>query len=95
MSISENIQIIGGKKLHGSIDTNTSKNGALALIATALLNHGTTRLHFIPKNEEVLRLLEVVASLGVTADWQETKGEPDVLESKATKESESRLQQLL
>lgn len=82
MSISENIQITGGKKLHGSIDTNTSKNGALALIATALLNHGTTRLHFIPKNEEVLRLLEVVTSLGVTAEWLETKGEPDILEIK-------------
>lgn len=76
----ENIQITGGKKLHGSIDTNTSKNGALALIATSLLNHGTTRLHYIPKNEEVLRLLEVITSLEVQAKWVPTKGEPDVLE---------------
>jgi UDP-N-acetylglucosamine 1-carboxyvinyltransferase len=76
----ENIRINGGKKLHGSIDTNTSKNGALALIATSLLNHGTTRLHYIPKNEEVLRLLEVVTSLDVKAKWVPTKSEPDVLE---------------
>lgn len=75
----ENIQIVGGKKLHGYIDTNTSKNGALALIAASLLNHNTTRLHYIPKNEEVLRLLEVVTSLGVSAIWEKTDSEPDVL----------------
>jgi UDP-N-acetylglucosamine 1-carboxyvinyltransferase len=75
----ENIQIVGGKKLHGKIATNTSKNGALALIATTLLNHGTTNLHFIPKNEEVLRLLEVLTSLGVSCKWQSQNGEPDIL----------------
>lgn len=75
----ENIQIVGGNKLHGEIDTNTSKNGALALIATSLLNHGTTRLHHIPKNEEVLRLLEVITSIGVEAMWEKSVNEPDLL----------------
>jgi UDP-N-acetylglucosamine 1-carboxyvinyltransferase len=82
--ITDNIQIIGGKKLSGKVKTNPSKNGALALIATALLNKGKTTLHNIPKNEEVLRLLEVIVSLDVNVKWIKSKDKntSDALEIK-------------
>jgi UDP-N-acetylglucosamine 1-carboxyvinyltransferase len=48
-------QVIGGGKLSGSIETNTSKNGAMGLLAASLLNHGITTLHGIPRIEEVYR----------------------------------------
>ncbi len=58
-------QIEGGSKLRGSAVTNTSKNGALALMCAALLNRGTTTIHGIPRIEEIYRMIEVFKSIGV------------------------------
>ncbi len=61
----------GGHPLSGTITTNSSKNGAVALIAASLLNKGTTTLEDMPKIEEVNRLIEVLRSIGVACEWQE------------------------
>ncbi len=55
----------GGKKLHGEITVNTSKNAAVALLMGALINRGTTRLRNVPQIEEINRLCEVLESIGV------------------------------
>ncbi|MDB5265894.1 MAG: UDP-N-acetylglucosamine 1-carboxyvinyltransferase [Parcubacteria group bacterium] len=60
--------IEGGKKLHGSVVTNRSKNGAVALLAASLLNKGTTTLKKVPNIEEVNRLVEVLESIGVKVE---------------------------
>lgn len=65
-----NIRVEGGKKLHGKITTNTSKNGAMALLAASLINQGTTKLKNVAKIEEVSRILEVFESIGVKCEWQ-------------------------
>lgn len=65
-----NIQIEGGKKLSGSIETNTSKNGAVGLLCASLLNRGTTTLHRMPRIEEVHRIIEVLESIGVRVEWK-------------------------
>lgn len=64
-----NVAVTGGKQLSGTIKTNTSKNGAVGLLCAALLNKGTTTLHKVPRIEEVHRLIEVLHSIGVRADW--------------------------
>lgn len=64
-----NVQITGGKKLSGTIQTNTSKNGAVGLLCASLLNKGTTTLHGMPRIEEVHRLVEVLESIGVKIEW--------------------------
>src|SRR3989344_1319394 len=61
-----NYTVIGGKKLSGSVETNTSKNAAVVLLAAALLNRGTTVLRRMPKIEEVERLIEFMQSIGVS-----------------------------
>lgn len=61
--------IHGGRKLSGSVATNTSKNGAMGLISASLLNKGTTVLHGIPKIEEVFRFIEILESIGVVVSW--------------------------
>ena len=66
---SDNFRITGGKTLSGSIETNTSKNGAMGLLCASLLNRKTTTLHNIPRIEEVSRLLEVFESIGVRIKW--------------------------
>lgn len=61
--------IHGGKKLSGSIQTNTSKNGAMGLMHAALLNKGVSTLRGIPRIQEVFRIIEIFESLGVKCTW--------------------------
>lgn len=67
-----NVRVQGGKKLRGTIETNTSKNGAVGLLCASLLNRGTTTLHRMPRIEEVHRIIEVLESIGVQVRWQGT-----------------------
>lgn len=72
VSVSDSVdfEIHGGRKLHGEIATNASKNGALGLLFASLINRNVTTLHNIPRIEEVFRILEVFASIGVQATWK-------------------------
>lgn len=65
-----NIKVEGGKKLSGSVTTNTSKNGAMAVLAASLTNKGVTRLIGVAKIEEVFRMLEVFESIGIKTKWR-------------------------
>lgn len=65
-----NFVIEGGRKLSGTVRTNTAKNCAVGLLAASLLNKKTTTLKRVPKIEEVFRLLEVLDSIGVKTIWQ-------------------------
>jgi UDP-N-acetylglucosamine 1-carboxyvinyltransferase len=67
----KNFAVEGGHQLSGTITTNRSKNGAVALLAASLLNKGTTTLRKVPKIEEVHRLVEVLKSIGVQAEWND------------------------
>ncbi len=65
-----NVEIEGGQELKGSIETNTSKNGAVGLLCASLLNRGRTTLRRMPRIEEVHRIIEVLESIGVSVVWQ-------------------------
>lgn len=73
VSLSDSIdfRIHGGRKLKGTIKTNSSKNGAMGLLCASLLNEGVTTLHGIPRIEEVNRMLEILSCLGVKYRWLE------------------------
>ena len=62
-------KVEGGRKLKGSITTNTSKNGAINMMVASLINTGTTTLHGIPHIEEVYRYKELLESVGVKIRW--------------------------
>lgn len=72
ISDSIDFKIKGGKKLQGSINTNTSKNGALSLMMASLLNRGTTVLKGVPRIEEINRVLEIFEGLGISVSWTDT-----------------------
>lgn len=61
--------IYGNKKLSGVLTTNTSKNGALAVIIASLLNSKATILDGVPQIEEINRLIEIMVSIGVKIKW--------------------------
>jgi UDP-N-acetylglucosamine 1-carboxyvinyltransferase len=71
VSINDSIdfKVNGGKKLHGSIKTNFSKNGSVGLLCASLLNKGITTLHGIARIEEVNRVVEILESIGVQTKW--------------------------
>ncbi len=62
-------KVNGGKKLHGKITTNFSKNGSVGLLCASLLNKGTTTFHGIARIEEVYRVIEILESIGVQIKW--------------------------
>ena len=65
----QHLRIVGGRRLSGSIDVKTSKNAAVALLCASLLNQGRTTLRNLARIEEVNRILEVLASIGVRTRW--------------------------
>ncbi len=62
-------EVNGGRKLHGSINTNFSKNGSVGLLCASLLNKGKTTLHGIARIEEVYRVIEILESMGTSIRW--------------------------
>ncbi len=68
-----NLRIQGERHLSGSIEVRSSKNAAVALLCASLLNHGRTVLRGIARIEEVNRILEVLESIGVRAEWSENR----------------------
>jgi UDP-N-acetylglucosamine 1-carboxyvinyltransferase len=66
-----NYRVQGGKQLSGVVQTNRSKNAAVALLCASLLNRGVTTLKRMPRIEEVKRIIEVLQSIGVQVDWQQ------------------------
>lgn len=66
-----NFRVRGERRLEGSIEVRSSKNAAVALLCASLLNRGRTVLRGIARIEEVNRILEVLESIGVRAEWSE------------------------
>lgn len=77
-------QITGGKRLKGEIAVFGSKNAATPILAATLLTPETSIIHNIPRIEDVLRMLEILESMGVEVVWQDdhsvqiTPGDYDV-----------------
>lgn len=65
----DDFEITGGNKLSGTVTTHYSKNGALALMATSLLNKKPTTLYGVPRIEEVFRFIEVFESIDIKVIW--------------------------
>ena len=65
----QSYRINGGKTLHGSVTINTSKNAAVGLLCASLLNTNKTTLVHLAHIEEVYRIIEVLESIGVKAEW--------------------------
>ncbi len=63
------LRVTGGHQLSGSIDVNSSKNGAVVLLCAALLNRGRTVLRNVARIVEVERIVAVLTSIGVEAHW--------------------------
>ena len=61
--------INGGKKLKGSIETQSAKNSAVSILCAAMMIKGKTTLVDMPQIEEVSRIVELLQSIGVKTRW--------------------------
>jgi UDP-N-acetylglucosamine 1-carboxyvinyltransferase len=73
------LRVIGGRRLSGGIDVKTSKNACVALLCASLLNAGRTTLRRVARIEEVYRILEVLASIGVRTRWINGGGDLEIV----------------
>lgn len=64
-----NLLIDGGRKLHGTIRTNSAKNSAVAILCATAMIKGKTVLKDVPRIEEVNRIIEILTSLGLRFSW--------------------------
>ena len=63
------LRVTGGTPLQGRVTVKSSKNAAVALLCAALLNRGRTTLRNVARIVEVERILDVLRSIGVSAEW--------------------------
>ncbi|MFH1233536.1 MAG: UDP-N-acetylglucosamine 1-carboxyvinyltransferase [Patescibacteria group bacterium] len=68
-----NFIINGGKKLSGSIRTNSAKNSAIAILCSLLMIKGKTTLSNVPLIEEVNRIVEILISIGLKIRFNNDK----------------------
>jgi UDP-N-acetylglucosamine 1-carboxyvinyltransferase len=66
-----NLLIKGGKKLHGTLQTNSAKNSAVAILCASVMIKGKTTLVDVPHIEEVKRIIEILNSLGLRISWRD------------------------
>ena len=59
----DKLEIIGGKKIQGSINVSGSKNASLPILAATLLLD-KVRLHNIPLVKDIDTMLDLLSSLG-------------------------------
>ncbi len=69
----EVFEIIGGKKLSGTIDVSGSKNAATPILAATLLTKDPCVIHNIPRIEDVFRMLEILESMGARVEWHDDR----------------------
>jgi UDP-N-acetylglucosamine 1-carboxyvinyltransferase len=61
----------GGRRLHGDIETRGSKNAATPIIAATILTKRPCVIRNIPKIGDVLKMIEILESMGSKIEWIE------------------------
>ena len=62
--------IHGGKHLSGKVKISGMKNAATPIIAATLLTKEECVLKNVPRITDVLRLLDILKSLGAKVEWE-------------------------
>ncbi|HEY3378283.1 MAG TPA: UDP-N-acetylglucosamine 1-carboxyvinyltransferase [Armatimonadota bacterium] len=66
--MSDRFRVAGGVPLHGEVILSGSKNGALPILAAALLVEGEVILHNVPRISDIDKMCQMMALLGATVE---------------------------
>jgi UDP-N-acetylglucosamine 1-carboxyvinyltransferase len=80
----DKLVIEGGRRLHGRVRVNGSKNDALPLLAATLLVEGKTRLHGVPHLSDIGMMVKILRELGAHVEHR-PDGEVTVKVTDATR----------
>ena len=72
MSVMDYLEIVGGKKLSGSVTISGAKNAALPIIAATILSDKEVTLSNLPNVVDIKTLLKLLTMLGGEVDHKET-----------------------
>lgn len=72
MSVMDYLEIVGGKKLSGSVTISGAKNAALPIIAATILSDKEVTLSNLPNVVDIRTLLKLLTMLGGKVDHKET-----------------------
>lgn len=64
------IQVTGGKKLHGDIEIQGSKNAVLPILAASVLHNGVTTIHHCPDISDVQCMIRILESIGCKITYE-------------------------
>jgi UDP-N-acetylglucosamine 1-carboxyvinyltransferase len=67
--MAQHFEIIGGKKLTGTIDVRGSKNATTPILAATILTKKECILDNLPLIEDVFRMIEILESMGAKIKW--------------------------
>lgn len=70
-SVTERLEIIGGRKLRGAVSVSGAKNAVLKLMAASLLSNSQCLIRNVPRIRDVDTMIGVLRSLGVEIGWVE------------------------
>lgn len=65
----ESYVINGGNKIYGSVKIESAKNSVLPIIAGAIVCDGVVRIKECPKIADVLSMVKIIKSIGITATF--------------------------
>lgn len=65
------LRIQGGRKLRGRLRVSGMKNAATPILAATLLTDGPCTLRNVPRIRDVDRMLDILRSIGASAEWTE------------------------
>ena len=71
MLVEKSIQIIGGKKLTGTIEVAGAKNAVLKQMILPILSEGVYKIENVPNITDVYYMQEVLEVLGITSKLDE------------------------
>jgi UDP-N-acetylglucosamine 1-carboxyvinyltransferase len=66
----EKLYVTGGTRLEGTVRISGSKNGALAIMAGALLGSGKTTLSNVPRIGDIFTMIDTLRALGAVIDME-------------------------
>lgn len=70
----DSFQITGGNRLKGKVRISGSKNASLPILAACLMAKGRTRLHGVPRLEDITSMTRLLTELGVHVSRHESAG---------------------
>ena len=65
----EKYVINGGNKLYGGVKIESAKNAVLPILSACLLTEDEILIRNVPKISDVLNMVKILKSLGVTVDF--------------------------